>query len=162
MPNKNTKTMEVHLCEGCIDMLKEHNPYTCPIKIVKVPIKQCDNYTVNGEFVNLEYQKNLGLKNNYDRPLFEYFVYECDVRLIYPCDTEQEMIHLYDKMFEEDRIVGMYDVHRLSDGSYKAREYPGKEMFLHMFWLSGSSELAEGYERYSKLIYDRGRLCKNS
>lgn len=43
--NDDTK-YEVHLCLGCINNLAEHFPYTIPrddLKIVMVPITECDN-----------------------------------------------------------------------------------------------------------------------
>lgn len=52
LPN-GKKIRVVHLCDGCIEMLNEYNPYLDKIIIIKVPIEKCDNYTVNGEFVNL-------------------------------------------------------------------------------------------------------------
>jgi len=49
------ETMHVRLCDGCIDMLEEYNPYVVPIIIEKVSLEECDNYTdSNGHFVNLE------------------------------------------------------------------------------------------------------------
>ena len=46
--------LKVHLCKNCIEELKEYNPYTTEIEIEEVPVEKCDNYTVNGVFVNLE------------------------------------------------------------------------------------------------------------
>lgn len=42
-----------HLCKGCIEMLEEDNPYIYPVEPVEVPLEECDNYTKDGEFVNL-------------------------------------------------------------------------------------------------------------
>lgn len=50
---KAKRVRVVHLCSGCIEMLKEYNPYLNRIVIVNVPIEKCDNYTVNGVFINL-------------------------------------------------------------------------------------------------------------
>lgn len=52
LPN-GKKIRIVHLCKGCMEMLKEYNPYLDVVAIITVPIEKCDNYTVNGEFVNL-------------------------------------------------------------------------------------------------------------
>ena len=50
----NTEKTTVHLCARCIDELRRHFPYTCNITVKEVPMRKCDNYTVNGKFVNLE------------------------------------------------------------------------------------------------------------
>ena len=42
----------IHLCRDCIADLKKYNPYVVPVKIVEVNISKCDNYTIDGEFVN--------------------------------------------------------------------------------------------------------------
>ena len=42
----------IHLCKDCIADLKKYNPYVVPVKIVEVNIAKCDNYTIDGEFVN--------------------------------------------------------------------------------------------------------------
>lgn len=42
----------IHLCRDCIADLKKYNPYVVPVKIVEVNIAKCDNYTIDGEFVN--------------------------------------------------------------------------------------------------------------
>ena len=56
------KKIKINLCKNCAKQLKEYNPYidkngdTIPIEDIEiniVPIEQCDNYTVNGIFVNL-------------------------------------------------------------------------------------------------------------
>lgn len=53
MPKKKTPIIHPHLCRGCIDFMKtDINPYIYPIKIVEVPLEECDNYTVRGKFVN--------------------------------------------------------------------------------------------------------------
>ena len=46
--------MEVKLCENCIKELADYNPYNETPTITKVELKDCDNYTVNGKFVNVE------------------------------------------------------------------------------------------------------------
>lgn len=46
---------KVHLCKGCIESLKEYNPYTVPVDIIEVPMRECDNFTdEHGNFVNLK------------------------------------------------------------------------------------------------------------
>ena len=40
--------MKVKLCAGCIKDLKDYNPYTVPIEIIKVrAIKDCDNFNID-------------------------------------------------------------------------------------------------------------------
>ena len=51
--------LKVHLCKDCIEMLKEESPYVVPIEIEEVPLEQCDNYTVDGKFVNLSERDEL-------------------------------------------------------------------------------------------------------
>lgn len=53
----NSNKMKVHLCKNCIESLKEYNPYIVPIEIEEVPEEKCDNYTVDGKFVNLKEDK---------------------------------------------------------------------------------------------------------
>ncbi len=47
LEEETTKAFKiVHLCKGCIEDLKEYNPYIVPIKVVEVPIEECDNTAV--------------------------------------------------------------------------------------------------------------------
>lgn len=44
--NDNPDKFEIHLCKGCIEDLKEYNPWTvspADVCIVEVPIEDCDN-----------------------------------------------------------------------------------------------------------------------
>ena len=65
--------MRINLCKKCKEELNDYNPYVneegnmIPISELEINIvseKKCDNYTLNGKFVNLkgEYFKN-GKKN---------------------------------------------------------------------------------------------------
>lgn len=54
-------TWEVHLCAGCIKDLEEHYPYKVPreqLKIVEVPLAQCDNNNLD------DYNERLEARNN--------------------------------------------------------------------------------------------------
>lgn len=46
--------MIVHLCKNCIAMLSEYNPYVVQVKVEEVETEDCDNYTIDGKFVNLD------------------------------------------------------------------------------------------------------------
>lgn len=55
--------MKINLCKKCRKELEKYNPYvdengnTIPIEELKiniVPEDKCDNYSINGKFVNLE------------------------------------------------------------------------------------------------------------
>ena len=57
------KKLKVKLCKGCIEDLKHYNPYIDEngnpvsideLDIEEVSMKKCENYTVNGIFVNME------------------------------------------------------------------------------------------------------------
>lgn len=57
------KNIKVRLCKNCANGLKEYNPYidkqgnTIPIENIEiklVSVEKCDNYTVDGIFVNLK------------------------------------------------------------------------------------------------------------
>ena len=56
------KKLKINLCENCAKELKNYNPYVdengeiIPIEHIEINIvsqEKCDNYTVNGKFVNL-------------------------------------------------------------------------------------------------------------
>ena len=55
--------MKINLCESCKKELEHYNPYidengnpvsTNELEINIVPEEKCDNYTINGEFINLK------------------------------------------------------------------------------------------------------------